>query len=100
MEQRSSLQAEQQNPGYIRHRKNFRLTNFCTHRLRVLSGHYDTSEAAMVEAAVNQLYMLYLDEALNEPGDCVTPADVREGIESAVLDQAIGASLENRSDRN
>lgn len=98
MEQLSSLQSEQQNPGYIRHRKNFRLTNFCTHRLRVLSGHYDTSEAAMVEAAVNQLYMLYLDEVMNEPGDYITPAEVREGIESAVLDQAIGASIEAKGE--
>lgn len=96
MESRSTLEVEQQNPGYIRRRKNFRLTNFCTNRLRILSGYYGTSEAAMVEAAVNQLYMLYLDEVMHEPGDYITPSDVREGIESAVLDQAIGTSIDEK----
>jgi hypothetical protein len=73
---------------WARLRKNFRLTQMCARRLVILSKFYNTSEAAIVEASVNGTYNLYLNEILREPGDFITPDDLREEIDFATWDHS------------
>lgn len=77
---------------YTRERKNFRLTSFAIYKIKLMSDHYNTTETAIVEAAIHLLSDAYIQDQIDTVGAKAPKSEaiIKEGFQNQTIADKLG----------